>query len=161
MRNPAARFQARDRSDVRLGRLTALDISYNGTTTFSDLNFFYKSTVMDSDDEAYSSNAPSDTCDDAFYDARWDTKHLPVLCFPIDAGGGIQLRQYANSLCHGLTVWDASKVLIKYLERLYTKSPRNRLFVKGGGKCRWLELGAGCGLLGIGVRAIFLFHSNY
>ncbi|KAI9230673.1 MAG: putative methyltransferase-domain-containing protein [Piptocephalis tieghemiana] len=70
-----------------------------------------------------------------------ETKHLSYVEFPLPGPGGMPLglRQCNDTLDHGTTVWDSAKALAKHLPAL-----------SGGlkGK-RCIELGAGCGLVGL------------
>ncbi|GAQ81687.1 hypothetical protein KFL_000880010 [Klebsormidium nitens] len=63
-------------------------------------------------------------------------------------GLDMRLAQDPNSQHLGKTVWDASMVLAKYLERNENKGEFSRKKLAGK---RALELGAGCGLAGMGL----------
>ncbi|KAJ6803457.1 protein N-lysine methyltransferase METTL21A isoform X2 [Iris pallida] len=66
-------------------------------------------------------------------------------------GHRLQLAQDPNSKHLGTTVWDASVVLIKFLERNSRKGRFCPARLKGK---RTIELGAGCGLAGFGMALL-------
>jgi predicted nicotinamide N-methyase len=75
-----------------------------------------------------------------------DTKHLSH--FRVDilgcADGPIMIQQQQDTLRHGTTVWDSAKVLLAYFEKKLAKTI-------SGSSDNWLELGSGCGLIGIAL----------
>ncbi|CAB1102005.1 unnamed protein product [Ectocarpus sp. CCAP 1310/34] len=74
---------------------------------------------------------------------RWNTHHSHVV--PIEVcGTQLNIAQDPNSDNLGTTIWDASVILVRYMERNPQLYSRRRLEGK-----RVLELGAGCGLAGM------------
>ncbi|RKP13962.1 putative methyltransferase-domain-containing protein [Piptocephalis cylindrospora] len=74
-----------------------------------------------------------------------DTKHLSYVEFPLPGAGAtpLGLRQCNDTLDHGTTVWDSAKALAQHLHAL-----------PGGLRgMRCIELGAGCGLVGLTAGA--------
>ncbi|CAI5470216.1 unnamed protein product [Closterium sp. Yama58-4] len=65
-------------------------------------------------------------------------------------GHRLRVTQDPNSKHVGTTVWDSSIVVLKYLERHSNKGEFSRAKLKGK---RAIELGAGCGLAGLGELA--------
>ncbi|KAJ3672164.1 hypothetical protein LUZ60_006885 [Juncus effusus] len=63
-------------------------------------------------------------------------------------GHKLNISQDPNSKHHGTTVWDASMVFVKYLEKNCRKGKFSPTKMKGK---RVIELGAGCGLAGLGM----------
>ncbi|XP_078148279.1 S-adenosyl-L-methionine-dependent methyltransferases superfamily protein isoform X1 [Carex rostrata] len=66
-------------------------------------------------------------------------------------GHGLHISQDPNSKHLGMTVWDASMVLVKYLEKNSRKGRFSPAKMKGK---RVIELGAGCGLAGLGMALL-------
>ncbi|KAK4763032.1 hypothetical protein SAY86_008800 [Trapa natans] len=66
-------------------------------------------------------------------------------------GHDLQFSQDPNSKHHGTTVWDASLVLVKYLEKNSRKGRFCPSKLKGK---RVIELGAGCGVAGFGMALL-------
>ncbi|KAG9444329.1 hypothetical protein H6P81_015669 [Aristolochia fimbriata] len=66
-------------------------------------------------------------------------------------GHQLQFSQDPNSKHLGTTVWDASMVFVKYLERNCRKGRFSPVKLKGK---RVIELGAGCGLAGFGMALL-------
>ncbi|CAJ2654496.1 unnamed protein product [Trifolium pratense] len=66
-------------------------------------------------------------------------------------GHELQFAQDPNSKHHGTTVWDASLVFAKFLERNCRKGRFSPAKLKGK---RVLELGAGCGVSGFGMALL-------
>jgi hypothetical protein len=84
---------------------------------------------------------------------RWETKHLSRMLFhpsPRLSTEPIAIEQQQSTMRHGTTVWDSSKVMLKYLERQGLGKSRDAL-VKDR---RCIELGSGCGLLGVGLMCM-------
>ncbi|CAN0240337.1 unnamed protein product [Ectocarpus sp. 8 AP-2014] len=74
---------------------------------------------------------------------RWNTHHSHVV--PIEVcGTQLNIAQDPTSDNLGTTIWDASVILVRYMERNPQLYSRRRLEGK-----RVLELGAGCGLAGM------------
>lgn len=75
------------------------------------------------------------------------TQTRPRLQFPVldQCLSFIQKGSFESNLGTGSVVWDAGKVLAKYIER-------QRIFAKPLGRfIRCIELGSGCGISGISV----------
>ncbi|KAJ3689086.1 hypothetical protein LUZ61_018250 [Rhynchospora tenuis] len=66
-------------------------------------------------------------------------------------GHRLHISQDPNSKHLGMTVWDASMVLVKYLEKNSRKGRFSPAKIKGK---RVIELGAGCGLAGLGMALL-------
>ncbi|CAI5983579.1 unnamed protein product [Closterium sp. NIES-65] len=66
-------------------------------------------------------------------------------------GHRLRVTQDPNSKHVGTTVWDSSIVVLKYLERHSNKGEFSRAKLKGK---RAIELGAGCGLAGLGFALL-------
>ncbi|WJX50174.1 hypothetical protein P8452_36516 [Trifolium repens] len=66
-------------------------------------------------------------------------------------GHELQFAQDPNSKHHGTTVWDASLVFAKFLERNCRKGRFSPAKLKGK---RVIELGAGCGVSGFGMALL-------
>ncbi|XP_031389423.1 protein-lysine methyltransferase METTL21D [Punica granatum] len=66
-------------------------------------------------------------------------------------GHQLQFSQDPNSKHHGTTVWDASLVLVKFLEKNSRKGRFCPSKLKGK---RVIELGAGCGVAGFGMALL-------
>ncbi|XP_076957569.1 uncharacterized protein LOC143633105 [Bidens hawaiensis] len=66
-------------------------------------------------------------------------------------GYQLQFSQDPNSKHLGTTVWDASMVLVKYLEKNCRKGRFCPSKLKGK---RVIELGAGCGVAGFGMALL-------
>lgn len=66
-------------------------------------------------------------------------------------GYQLQFSQDPNSKHLGTTVWDASMVLVKYLEKNCRKGRFSPSKLKGK---RVIELGAGCGVAGFGMALL-------
>ncbi|GJP59142.1 hypothetical protein CLOP_g8442 [Closterium sp. NIES-67] len=66
-------------------------------------------------------------------------------------GHRLRVSQDPNSKHVGTTVWDSSIVVLKYLERHTNKGEFSRAKLKGK---RAIELGAGCGLAGLGFSLL-------
>ncbi|KAG0589047.1 hypothetical protein M758_2G241000 [Ceratodon purpureus] len=66
-------------------------------------------------------------------------------------GHKVSLAQNPNSQHHGTTVWDSSIVFVKYLEKNSKKGEFSRAKLHSK---RVLELGAGCGLSGLGMALL-------
>eukprot|EP00903_Cladosiphon_okamuranus_P005605 g5577.t1 len=74
---------------------------------------------------------------------RWNTHHSHVV--PIEVcGHQLNIAQDPSSDNLGTTIWDASVILVRYMERNPQLYSRRKLEGK-----RVLELGAGCGLAGM------------
>eukprot|EP00850_Spirogloea_muscicola_P013073 SM000087S23355 [mRNA] locus=s87:265381:268142:+ [translate_table: standard] len=79
-----------------------------------------------------------------------NTQHSNAIEFDV-LGHKLFLVQDPNSKNLGTTVWDASMVLVKFLEKHRRKGDFARERVSGS---RVLELGAGCGLAGLGFALL-------
>ncbi|XP_078440194.1 S-adenosyl-L-methionine-dependent methyltransferases superfamily protein [Wolffia australiana] len=66
-------------------------------------------------------------------------------------GHRLQFSQDPNSRHHGTTVWDASMVFVKFLEKNRRRGRFSQSRLKGK---RVVELGAGCGLAGFGMALL-------
>ncbi|XP_020088596.1 protein N-lysine methyltransferase METTL21A-like isoform X2 [Ananas comosus] len=66
-------------------------------------------------------------------------------------GHRLHIAQDPNSKHLGTTVWDASMVFVKYLEKNCRKGRFSPSKLKGK---RVIELGAGCGLAGLGMALL-------
>lgn len=66
-------------------------------------------------------------------------------------GHKLSLAQDPNSQHHGTTVWDSSIVFVKYLEKNSKKGEFSRAKLQNK---RVVELGAGCGLSGLGMALL-------
>ncbi|CAI8616358.1 unnamed protein product [Vicia faba] len=75
------------------------------------------------------------------------TFEMPLEVF----GHELQFAQDPNSKHHGTTVWDASLVFAKFLERNCRKGRFSPAKLKGK---RVIELGAGCGVSGFGMALL-------
>eukprot|EP00128_Syssomonas_multiformis_P006231 Colp12_sorted_trinity150504_noHs@13658 len=73
-------------------------------------------------------------------DDVWNTKQLPCLRFPVKTVE-VSLSQDSETGDHSSTVWDSAKCLFKYME--------SEIFAKPKPLGRAIELGSGCGLVGI------------
>ncbi|BBN17725.1 protein N-lysine methyltransferase METTL21D [Marchantia polymorpha subsp. ruderalis] len=82
---------------------------------------------------------------DRFNTPQTDAVEVDVL------GHNLLIKQDPNSKHLGTTVWDSSLVFVKFLERNSKKGEFSR--AKLAGK-RVIELGAGCGLAGLGMALL-------
>lgn len=83
-------------------------------------------------------------------DDRFNTPHTDKIELEF-LGHYFQLAQDPNSKHLGTTVWDASIVFAKFLERNCKKGEFSSLRLKGK---RVVEVGAGCGLAGLGLALL-------
>eukprot|EP00850_Spirogloea_muscicola_P010821 SM000065S20170 [mRNA] locus=s65:141643:144959:+ [translate_table: standard] len=81
---------------------------------------------------------------------QMNTQHSNTIEFDV-LGHKLFLVQDPNSKNLGTTVWDASMVLVKFLEKHCRKGDFARERVSGS---RVLDLGAGCGLTGLGFALL-------
>ncbi|KMZ75863.1 putative methyltransferase family protein [Zostera marina] len=83
-------------------------------------------------------------------DGRLNSSDTSAIMLDI-LGHQLHLAQDPNSKHLGTTVWDASMVFVKYLEKNCRKGRFSISKLKGK---RVIELGAGCGLAGIGMALL-------
>lgn len=81
---------------------------------------------------------------------RLNSPHTSAVLFEV-LGYQLQFSQDPNSKHLGTTVWDASMVLVKYLEKNCRKGRFSPSKLKGK---RVIELGAGCGVAGFGLALL-------
>lgn len=81
---------------------------------------------------------------------RLNSPHTSVIMFDT-FGYQLQFSQDPNSKHLGTTIWDASMVLVKYLEKNSRKGRFSPSKLKGK---RVIELGAGCGVAGFGMALL-------
>ncbi|CAH9096907.1 unnamed protein product [Cuscuta epithymum] len=81
---------------------------------------------------------------------RLNSPHTSVIMFEA-LGYQLQFSQDPNSKHLGTTVWDASMVLVKFLEKNCRKGRFCPAKLKGK---RVIELGAGCGVAGFGMALL-------
>lgn len=83
-------------------------------------------------------------------DNRYNSPHTSMIQFEV-FGEQLQIAQDPNSKHLGTTVWDASMVFVKFLEKNCRKGQFSPPKLKGK---RVIELGAGCGLAGFGMALL-------
>ncbi|KAM7502179.1 hypothetical protein LguiB_001083 [Lonicera macranthoides] len=81
---------------------------------------------------------------------RLNSPHTSAIMFDV-LGHQLQFSQDPNSKHLGTTVWDASMVLVKFLEKNCRKGRFCPSKLKGK---RVIELGAGCGVAGFGMALL-------
>ncbi|XP_073140596.1 uncharacterized protein [Henckelia pumila] len=81
---------------------------------------------------------------------RLNSPHTSAVTFEA-LGHRLQFSQDPNSKHLGTTVWDASMVLVKFLEKNCRKGKFSPSKLKGK---RVIELGAGCGVAGFGMALL-------
>ncbi|KAA8544130.1 hypothetical protein F0562_022142 [Nyssa sinensis] len=81
---------------------------------------------------------------------RLNSPHTSAIIFEV-LGHQLQFSQDPNSKHLGTTVWDASMVLVKFLEKNCRKGRFCPSKLKGK---RVIELGAGCGVAGFGMAML-------
>lgn len=81
---------------------------------------------------------------------RLNSPHTSAILFDV-LGHQLQFSQDPNSKHLGTTVWDASMVLVKFLEKNCRKGRFCPSKLKGK---RVIELGAGCGVAGFGMALL-------
>eukprot|EP00252_Welwitschia_mirabilis_P012532 TRINITY_DN2763_c0_g1_i1.p1 TRINITY_DN2763_c0_g1~~TRINITY_DN2763_c0_g1_i1.p1 ORF type:complete len:386 (-),score=70.68 TRINITY_DN2763_c0_g1_i1:210-1292(-) len=83
-------------------------------------------------------------------DYRYNSPHTSLIQFEA-FGELLQFSQDPNSKHLGTTIWDASMVFVKFLEKNCRKGQFHPSKLKGK---RVIELGAGCGLAGFGMALL-------
>lgn len=83
-------------------------------------------------------------------DNRYNSPHTSMIQFEV-FGEQLHIAQDPNSKHLGTTVWDASMVFVKFLEKNCRKGQFSPSKLKGK---RVIELGAGCGLAGFGMALL-------
>ncbi|XP_016508074.1 uncharacterized protein LOC107825699 isoform X1 [Nicotiana tabacum] len=81
---------------------------------------------------------------------RLNSPHTSAICLEV-LGHQLQFCQDPNSKHLGTTVWDASMVLVKFLEKNCRKGRFSPSKLRGK---RVIELGAGCGVAGFGMALL-------
>lgn len=81
---------------------------------------------------------------------RLNSPHTSAILLEV-LGSQLQFSQDPNSKHHGTTVWDASMVFVKFLEKNRRKGRFSPSKLEGK---RVIELGAGCGVAGFGMAML-------